>query len=315
MLPNVSFTLITLISSASALLVTFTLSLIIFIHIRNTRDIGFLLMLNTYVAMFAFSFIIFFVHIHVLGADLYGLVGFNNTDELNTCRFQGFLIYTTFGCCCNSFVLQAFYRYTRIVYSKKRIFQSFTFYIVCILFQWMMDFLLVLPQYLWPGIIYTLYTLDYYCGILYEQAAAMWCTGIVIYIFPVIFISLIYMSLMRFIRRQTSNLHQTGRMRTVQRDSAVIRRILFIVNTLTLPGMPNIIHTIMVNIDRSKSGLYNMYRIQWMFPAIGIFIFSIALVFLTPQFKVLIFDTIYYRNNRVIPMEQRRIERQLQTQF
>ena len=132
MLSSVAFTLITLISSASALLVTFTLSLIIFVYIRHSRDIGFLLMLNTYVAMFAFSFIVFFVHIHVLEADLYSFVGFNNTNELNACRFQGFLIYMTFGCCCNSFVLQAFYRYARVVYSKKRIFQVFK---ICVLNQ------------------------------------------------------------------------------------------------------------------------------------------------------------------------------------
>ncbi|UJR19787.1 hypothetical protein I4U23_022921 [Adineta vaga] len=312
MLSNVAFTFITLISSGLSLLVAVTLLLIMFIYIRYNQDIIFLLMINTYMAMFVFSFMVFFVNIHVFKADLYGFIDLN-TNELNACRLQGFLIYVTFACCYMSFVLQAFYRFTRVVYTKQRIFQSFSFYIICILLQWIMCFLLLLPPYLWPNMIYALYKYDYYCGMVYGNFGALMYSGVVMYISPVIFLSIIYTRLMFFIRHQTSNLLQTRQMKRAHRDFTVIRRILFIVNTLTLPGIPNCIFTLMVNIDPNISGSYYMYRIQWMLPAVGVMIFSIALVIMTPQFKTLIFDTINYNHNRVVPMEHGKIERQINT--
>ena len=48
--------------------------------------------------------------------------------------------------------------------------------------------------------------------------------------------------------------------------SFVTRRILFTVNTLTLPGLPNTFFLIFVTIHPAMGGLYHMYRIQWMCP-------------------------------------------------
>ncbi|CAF1077022.1 unnamed protein product [Adineta ricciae] len=302
MLPSVAFTLVTMISSGLALLITFMMLIMMFVYLRSNRDIAFLLMINTYIAMFVFSFLVFYVNIYVFKSDLYGFSDLD-TSHLNTCLLQGFLIYVAFACCYMSFVLQAFYRFTRVVYPKQRIFQSFLFYIVCILLQWIMCSTLLLPPYLWPTPIYGLYKNDYYCGMLYRYIGALTYSGAVMYISPVIFLTLIYARLMLFIRHQTSNSLHIQQMRRAQRDFTVIRRIIFIVNTLTLPGIPNCTFTLMTSIDPSISGFYYMYRIQWLLPAVGVFIFSIALVIITPQLKSCFLDTMHYNHNQVLPVE------------
>ncbi len=63
--------------------------------------------------------------ISVLKADLYGIPTLTD-NELTGCRFQGFLIYETFGCCYMSFVLQAIYRLTKVLYPKYKFLQVYT---------------------------------------------------------------------------------------------------------------------------------------------------------------------------------------------
>lgn len=90
---------------------------------------------------------------------------------------------------------------------------------------------------------------------------------------------------MSFILHQTPQLAQTLQGRRARRDLIITRRILITVIFLTLPGLPNVVFTVMVNINRIYSGAFFMYRIQWMGPAVMVFIFSFALVFLTPKLK------------------------------
>lgn len=101
---------------------------------------------------------------------------------------------------------------------------------------------------------------------------------------------------MYFIRHQTPQLSQTQHGKRAQRGLIIIRRILFTVIALTLPGLPNIGFVFMVNINPHFSGAYFMYRIQWMGPSVTTFILSIALVFITPQIKEIII-----RKNHVAP--------------
>jgi hypothetical protein len=121
-----------------------------------------------------------------------------------------------------------------------------------------------------------------------------------IYILPVIYSTIIYARLLYFLHHQAPQLSITQQGRRAQRDVIVIQRILFTVITLTLPGLPNIGFVLMMNIDHRYAGAYFMYRIQWMGPAVTIFIFSIALIFINPQIKE-IFVKFTNRGNHIAP--------------
>ncbi|CAF3239430.1 unnamed protein product [Rotaria sp. Silwood2] len=296
MLFNIILTFIILISSSLTTLIAFTLLFILVIHLSQKKDVALLLATNTYAAMIAFSLIFLSQALIALKADLYGI-----DKKLIGCQVLGFLTYETFGCLYMTFVLQAFYRLTRVVYTKYKFLQAFSFNLICILLQWVICFLLILPSYFWPGPLYSFYESDYYCGIRYEKILGLSYTIINIFFVPLVHLMIIYARLLHFIRYQASQLSQERQRRRAHRDLIVIRRILFTVIALTLPGIPNVVFAIMTNIDFRFSGSYYMYRIQFLGPAVTVFILSIAIIFITPQIKQILMK-LKLCNSQVAPM-------------
>ncbi|CAF3200697.1 unnamed protein product [Rotaria sp. Silwood2] len=297
MLLNIAVTFITLISSSLTILIAFTLFLILVIHLRQKHEVSVLLVANTYAAMIAYSVVILSETIIVLKEDLYGTTDLTD-QQLIKCRFLGFLTYETFGCCYMTFVLQAFYRLTRV---------AFSFNSICIIFQWMVHFLLLLPSYFWPGPLYTLYESDYYCGIRYEKILGLSYTVLNIFVSPIILLTVIYARFLYFIRNNAPQLPQERQRRRAQRDLMITRRILFTVIALTLPGSLNITFVIMTIIDVRFSGSFYMYRIQWMGPAVTLFILSIGIVFINSQIKQILIK-LKFCGNQVVPIETTRQE-------
>ena len=175
---------------------------------------------------------------------------------------------------------------------------------ICIFLQWIIGFLIQLPVYIWSTPIYALYKLDYYCGIPYEKTWAMFYVALNIFFSPVIFLTIIYACLLYFIRHQSPQLLQTQQGKKFQRDFIITRRILFIVNILTLPGLPNVVFFTMASINPNIAGYYYMYRIQWLGPAVVIFTLSIALVIITPQLKKLITTRVVHPENQIGSIRQ-----------
>jgi hypothetical protein len=119
---KIAFTLVNLISASLATLVTSVSIIILIMHLRRTRDVVLLLLTNTYVTMFLFSLLVILINAKVIQADLYGFAGLSDR-ELIACQVEGFLIFVTFGLCYISFLVQAFYRFTRVIYPKHRFLQ------------------------------------------------------------------------------------------------------------------------------------------------------------------------------------------------
>ena len=122
MASEIIFTFISLISAGLALLIIIPLIFIMINHLRQKRDVVLLLMANTYITMFTHSFLVLLVNANVLRADLYDPISANISDSAE-CRLQGFFLYVTFGWLYMSFVHQAFFRFTRVLYAKRKIFQ------------------------------------------------------------------------------------------------------------------------------------------------------------------------------------------------
>ena len=181
---------------------------------------------------------------------------------------------------------------------------------------WILYTLILLPSYFWPGgFLYTLYASDYYCGIPYEKAAGLLYTVFIIYQFPIVCLSLIYARLVYYIRGQATQSLLTAHIRRTRRDFLVIRRILFTVSALTLPGLPGIVFFAMTTRNPSISGFYYMYRTQWMGIAVAILILSIALLIITPRLKSLVIDKLFANRNRVMPAEHVPISSLIHTRF
>ena len=119
---RIAFTFITLVSCSFTVLIALTLVFIMIIHLRHKHDVSLLLVTNTYAAMGVFALMVLSTSINVAKADFYGNLTLTD-EELIGCQFQGFLIYETFGCFYMSFVLQAFYRLTKVTCTKHKFLQ------------------------------------------------------------------------------------------------------------------------------------------------------------------------------------------------
>lgn len=119
---EIIFTLISLVSTSLAILIIGPLIVVMLNHLRRKHDVVLLLVANTYMTMLAHSLILLPVYIHILRADLYGSDNTNISDS-SECRLLGFLLFVTFGWCYMSFVVQAFYRFTRVLYPRRKFFQ------------------------------------------------------------------------------------------------------------------------------------------------------------------------------------------------
>ncbi|CAF3904512.1 unnamed protein product [Rotaria sp. Silwood1] len=229
--------------------------------------------------------------INALKADLYET---NTLIDKNSiaCQVLGFFTYETFGCFYMTFVLQAFYRLTRV---------GFSFNLICIQLQWIIYFLLILPSYFWSEPFYSLHELNYYCGIRYENILGLSYTIMNIFFLPPVYLLLIYARLVYFIRYQASQLSEVRKRRRAHRDFMVTRRILFTVVVIILPGLPNLAFAIMTNIHLPFSGSYYMYRIQFMGPTVTVFIVSIVIAFITRQIKQILIK-LKFHGNPVAPM-------------
>lgn len=176
---------------------------------------------------------------------------------------------------------------------------------VCIVIQWIVCFLLVLPSFIWRDVFIILYESDYFCGVQYEIATHFWYLASSIYALPLVYIGIIYVRLIYFLSHQSLQLSQTHQRRRAQRDYLIIRRILFTMVVLALAGLPNLGLGLLSQIKPNLSGDYYMYRIEWMVPSVTILIISIGFVFITPQLKTVIVSRLR-RENQVVPEENTR---------
>lgn len=119
---TIIFTFVTLISSNLTIIVSIILFVAISKYLQRQRDVSLLLIANTYISMIVFASVVLSSIVNVLQADLSQTKNLTQT-ELIGCRFRGFMIYETFGCFNMTFVLQAVFRLTRVLYPKHKFLQ------------------------------------------------------------------------------------------------------------------------------------------------------------------------------------------------
>ena len=121
------------------------------------------------------------------------------------------------------------------------------------------------------------------------------------YALPVVYLTLIYARVLFFVRRQSPQLARGQQGRRAQRDLIVARRILFLVNALILPVLPNVVFFLITSLNPSVSGSYYMYHLQWIGPVLVTSITSISLIFLTPKLKEIVQQVWKSQQQRVWP--------------
>ncbi|CAF3958299.1 unnamed protein product [Rotaria sordida] len=255
-------------------------------HLRPEEKITLVLSANIYFNMNIYVVLLVSSNINTLLGDIYE----QNVDS-SWCTFRGCFIIVA---CCTlllAFVIQAFYRLCRIVYSNHRWFQFYWLYVIAIPVQLLGAFIALCPILIWHDIIYL--PNEYYCMVSFTKMRGFLWTVFVAYGLPLLLLSLIYLRITIFIRQQPLN--QTLMVKQRQkRDLAAFQRIFINVGLLLAFGIPCVVLLIMYIITGTEYPLTN--RMFWLGPEVSLPILSLQMIFMTPQLKNII---IRRRQNRV----------------
>ena len=217
--------------------------------------------------------------------------------NLNLCYIIG-LLYDIFECSIYySYCLQAFYRFFRVIYYRKRSLLSLKLYKYLILIQWLLATLLIIPTIFLQWYIHL--PTEKFCLIPYTNITGSIYLIIVLYSIPLITIIIIYILITKHIRITTA-IRIQERQRNL-RDLTVIKRIIICVLILILLRFPTIIFIIF--------GIINGYLYSLTYAIVG-FITSLCLIFIglisiliTNKFNEQIRKYFNQVNNRIQPIQ------------
>ncbi|CAF3759242.1 unnamed protein product [Rotaria sp. Silwood1] len=240
--------------------------------IIRKHDVVLILVANNYLALLAFALVAIPINIDMVRGDYNLYIGI----ETFGCRVKGYVFYSSLAVIFNTFVLQAAFRFFRVVYPSYIWLQHTLTYTMIIPILWLISFLFMLPIHFWHDIQFI--RRENTCFIAIHCARGFLWSNMIIYGIPIIAINILYMQLMRFMRRPTMVASTRAK-----RDVIVARRIELVVSILILMGIPSVVLKLMLPFTDIGKPLF--YRIQNITIVIAMIALSFMLVYVTPQVK------------------------------
>ncbi len=288
---NILIDILILIFSFTGIVTSFIILILIFYHRHqfpiNTST---LLLCNSYLSIIISCSALFDMFIHNLYSVIYQNISFNNW----WCYIRAYLLHVGLCLIYHSYLLQACFRFFRIVYNRYKKLQSIRFILQLILIHWLLAFILIMPNLYFQNFQYA--SQAYHCLILYPNFLGLLITASIVFYFPIIAIGSIYFYIMCYIHQKRNFSIERKR----QRDIIVLRRIVSLVGILVILSLP----AILLWAGYMITGyLYIFsYHLQWLTFAFSLSILSIVSIFLTPQLQELLFEpnrSIQTSNNTV----------------
>jgi len=224
--------------------------------------------------------------------DLYSNISFDNW----WCYGRAYLLHVGLCLVYHSFLLQAFFRFLRVVLYRYKQLQTFRFIFRLAISQWFIDFLLIIPALILHEFQYI--SQNYYCQVLYTNLGGLIFVAFIIFYVPMTGIGSIYFYIIYYTRKNNGQAILQNRQRANQRDLVVLRRIIILVGMLLTLGCPSILLWLSYLI----TGYLNpfIYDCQWLSCALSLSVLPTTMVYLTPQLREFLANR-FRRNRRIQP--------------
>lgn len=280
-----------LLLSCFGLICSIGILLLICISIRPLKtNVPLILTCNTYVNAIVSSFII------VKGSSITvnAIVQNLTTVESSYCYFYGYLVTFALGSVFYSLILQAIFRLCRVVFARYRILQSVKIFLIAIILQWIVVFLVNLPFILFNDFEYI--SSEYRCQVPYTNARGSVMLLLVEYTVPSQIIFTIYLLIIRFIRR--ANIGMIQRHQAHRHDLLVLKQIFLILIVVQLLATPLVILWILyLTMNYLTSFSYQLQALNVCFSQLFV---PIVLIFTTGQLR----EKIFGQHRRIHPIGQ-----------
>lgn len=252
----------------------FIILLVIFLR-RQIHTVPLILACHTCLTLLASAVIL----ASMITSSLFGFMHTNTELNKDTiwCRWRGFLVHGFLCALYDSYVLQATYRFCRVVlYRHKNLFH-FPLYCVYILIISSFSLISISPVFIRGDVIYL--STEYYCQTPFTNIHAILYIAIRLFFIPIALIAIIYVCLLRYIRQRNLFLYRHRRTKCTRRNLVVIRRLLLMLTVLILLGFPSVIFLIIFIFTGYLVSL--TYRIGWLSVSFSLVFLAYMLIQLT----------------------------------
>ncbi|CAF1452547.1 unnamed protein product [Adineta steineri] len=271
---NLIFDILILILTSLGSLAFIILIVSIFIRIRPfASNVALILTCNTCVAGLMCCIGLLVMYAYTLYGDLYS----TDTLENDWCLIRAYLLDVVACALYHSYVLQAIFRFCRIVFYQKKKLQSLGVSCIAIIIQWLLAFLFILPNFLLHDFVYL--PSEYHCQVPLTNFRALLMMGSIVYFIPIGVVSLMHIYLIQFIRQSSQRLQ--NRQRQNKRDFIVIKRILSLLMIFAIMCFPSVLLWLINIITHDLPPM--SHDIEWLTISICMSIVPVAIVLITPQ--------------------------------
>jgi hypothetical protein len=201
------------------------------------------------------------------------------------CHFRGFLDYVFVTSLYLSYVLQAGYRFFRIVYHKHKYLRTISTFSYYILAQWIFSFMIILPI-LFANKNYSSLIIyspeNFNCLVPFNDIRGAVFLLITVYVVPLCVLCLIYSRIIIHLRQRRKQPISTLKFhRQTKRDASVIKRIYTVIIILWTLCLPTTIFFIRFILTGNLH--WAAYRICWLTISISLVFISLSSLYVTPQ--------------------------------
>ncbi len=266
------------------------LSLIISHRQQYPINTSMLLLCNTYITILFTCLNVAIMHVYSLCGEFYENTNFDSW----WCHVHAYILHVGVCSIYYSYLLQAFFRFFRVVLYQYRRLQSFQCMLGFILIEWLISFLWMMLILFLNDFEYI--SQNYYCQISFSDFRGLLTAVSVIYFGPTFTSVIIYIYIMYHLKHMTTSRIQQNRTRSNQRDLIVLRRIIILIVSVLFLSLPILIIWLLYLFTDYLNPL--SYHLEWLLFAISSSILSLASAILSPNLSRLI--TIQWRRPRQI---------------
>ena len=275
---------------ALTILLSFTFLSIVALN-KTCHTVPIMLVANSCLAVLLFAVTLVWTTILSLYNDLKQI-----QYEDSLCKLRAYVSYAACSELLYSFLLQAIYRYVIVVYPSRLFWQSARFQLFLVVSTWLAAFICTSPYILTGEIRYIVD--DQICQMPYHLSIVVVYDALYIYVIPMNCIIVIYFKLIFFVRQMSRRMTQANTLARAQRELRMLRRIVVIVSTFLIFGVPYATF-MFTGFARQQLPKYP-FRIAFAFVDTSLFLFIIVLFQFTDPVRVSIIKGIRGRQNAVI---------------
>ena len=214
---------------------------------------------------------------HNLYGDLHPSISFDD----GWCQGRAYLLHSGVALLYYSYLLQAIFRFFRVVLFNHRYLQTSRCIFLLTVLQWLISFLSTVPLLVLHHFQYL--PLYFYCEILLSDNQGILLVSMLGYEPPMIGIGLIYVYIIHYMKKSKSHSVLQNRERSNRRDITVLRRILILIGLLVTLAFPT---SVLWMIYLCTGYVHPLgYHIGWSTFSLSISILPVLSMFLTPQLR------------------------------